>query len=332
MAHNRTPFLLNLNPSAMQEPPITNNEFLDSLDALGVWLRVLSAYDSLERFLSPDSTSTQRLASLSNIYLQLGAQFEDQAVSLIAFSVWSKNRELILPDLFSRTFVRHQSKQARESEIEFVHEALNGDTSKSVPVNQRSFFQEAARKDDADIVRFFLGYRWRPMPSVKLVPKQHNNVWQSLPGELRRISQSFYEEKESPRITSAYNKLKHGPQLTIQNPVERAKKFATSPTLTGQLSRFVSFDKPTVRLLFSGANTQPARTIGNEKTIAPFLIANRDAVLKIFFGTMVHHASLFSVLVKMHIALYREERICLDTLDEGVERIVKAHGHYLAEG
>lgn len=100
MARNTTQFLLNLNPSLMDEPSISNGEFLDSLEAIGVWLRVLSAYESLERYSSPGSTSAQRLAALSNIYLQFGAQLEDQAVSLVAFSVWCQNRHLVLADLF----------------------------------------------------------------------------------------------------------------------------------------------------------------------------------------------------------------------------------------
>ncbi len=44
--YDETPFLLNLDASGIDEPSITNDEFLDSLDEIGVWLRVLSAYDS----------------------------------------------------------------------------------------------------------------------------------------------------------------------------------------------------------------------------------------------------------------------------------------------
>ena len=113
MTGNTTPFLLNLSEFGVHEPDISNDEFLDSLGEIGVWLRVLAAYDSLNRYSSPDSTLTQRMAALSNIYLQLGAQLEDQAVSLIVFSVWSKNRDLVLADLFpgpsSRTLASPQT-------------------------------------------------------------------------------------------------------------------------------------------------------------------------------------------------------------------------------
>lgn len=330
MTRNTTPFLLNLNPSNMHEPGISNNEFLDSLEAIGVWLRVISAYDSLRRFSSPDSTSTQRLASLSNIYLQLGAQLEDQAASLIAFSVWSQDRDLILPDLFSRIFIGRQAKTTDGSQIQSVHEKLKSGDSTRVAVDQRAFFQEVAGMNDAGIVQFFLGYRWRPQPSVRLIPKLHIEVWRNLPGELRRIASSFHEEHHVPRITAAYNKIKHGPQLVIQNPVDRAMKYANSSDLTTQLTQYKSFDKPGVRLLFAGARTRPDPTEGSVGSIAPFLIDDEGAVNKLFFETMVHQANLFSALVKMQIALYRKQRTNWDSLDSGIAQIVEAQGRYMA--
>lgn len=258
MTRNITPFLLNLNPSQMDEPSISNDEFLDSFGAIGVWLRVLAAYDSLERYASPDSTSAQRLAALSNIYLQLGAQLEDQAVSLVAFSVWSQNRDLLLADLFSRILVRRESTTRTGSELEVVHRRLKNDNSVRVSVNQKLFFQEVAKMSDADIVEFFLGYKWRGVPSVKLIPKRHVGVWRQLPGELRRIASSFHVEREGPRVTAAYNKLKHGPQLVIQNPLDRAKQFSNDSNLVAQLEQFNTPDKLGVRLLFAGAKTQPS--------------------------------------------------------------------------
>ena len=181
MTYNKTPILLNLNPSEMNEPDISNDEFLESLDMIGVWLRVLSAYDSLESYNSTDSTSAQRLAALSNIYLQLGAQLEDQAVFLIAFSVWSQNRDLVLTNLFSRIFVKRSKTINTESEIRAVHKKLKSDNSKSVPVNQKAFFQEVEELNDVKIVEFVLGYKWRGVPSVKLVPNSHIEIWRNLP-------------------------------------------------------------------------------------------------------------------------------------------------------
>ena len=330
MARNTTPFLLNLNPSQMDEPGISNDEFLDSLEAIGVWLRVLSAYDSLERYASPDSTSAQRLAALTNIYLQLGAQLEDQAVSLVAFSVWSQNRHLVLADLFSRIFVRRPKTTTAESEIRLVHRKLKNDSSTGVPVDQKAFFQEVSEMSDSGIVEFFLGYKWRGVPSVRLIPKRHIEVWRQLPNELRRIARSFHIEKQLPRLAAAYNKLKHGPQLIIQNPADRARQYGNSPDLTAQLARYDSLDRPGVRLLFAGARTQPDPTNGSFGSVAPFLIDDEGAVNRIFFVTMVHQANLFSTLVKMQIALYRNKRINLDIPDEGISRIAEAQGRYLA--
>lgn len=331
MARNSTPFLLNLDPSNVDEPVVCNREFLDSLDTTGVWLRVLAAHDSLERYTSPDSSRSRRLAALSNIYLQLGAQLEDQAVSLIAFSFWSKNRDLLLADLFSRIFVTRPRKASAGSEIQRVHTRLANDSQATVRVDQRMFFSEVAKMKDAEIVEFFLGY-WRAVPSVKLIPKRHIQVWRNLPGEFRRIAGSFHDESQVPRITAAYNKLKHGPQLVVQNPVDRAKQFGKSPDVAAELARFRALDKPTVRLLFTGAKTCGGLTDNDSNSAAPFLIDDERAVKKIFFGTMVYQASLFNTLVRMQIALYRQSRIDIGRLDEGVSRIVEEGERYAIIG
>ena len=55
---------------------------------------------------------------------------------------------------------------------------------------------------------------------------------------------------------------------------------------------------------------------------------DEGAVKKIFFGTMVYQAALFSTLVKMQVALYRKSHIDLDNLDEAVSRIVEAGERY----
>ena len=323
MTSNTTPFLLNLSDFDAHEPDISNDDFLESLDEIGVWLRVLAAYDSLKRYSSPDSTRAQRLAALSNIYLQLGAQLEDQAVSLIVFSVWSKNRDFVLADLFSRTYITRPRKSTNGSEIAAVHNKLAAEGSRRVTVDQRAFFGEVAEMDDAAIVEFFLGYKWKAVPSVKLIPKKQIQVWKNLPGELRRIASSFYDEKHIPRITAAYNKLKHGPQLILQNPIDRARQFGRSPNLDALLAAYRAFDKTGIRLLFAGAKTRREPGDTRVGSVAPFLIDDEVAVRKLFFETMFYQAMLFSTLVRMQLALCRKGRFEEGNLDEAVFRIMK---------
>ena len=55
-----------------------------------------------------------------------------------------------------------------------------------------------------------------------------------------------------------------------------------------------------------------------------------DAVKKLFFDTMFDQANLLSLLVNMHIALYRSAPFNLDRLDAGIGRIVDALGRYRA--
>lgn len=328
MSNDTTPILLNLDPSYMEEPQISNDEFLDSLAKIGVWLRVLTAHDSLERFSSPKSTSAQRLAALSNIYLQFGAQVEDQAVALVAFSVWSRDRDLVLADLFSRVFVRRKV-QTPGSEIQEVHDRLGSASTKAVPVDLKAFFSEVAEMSDTEVIDFFLGYKWKPFPSVKLIPTRHIETWRILPVELRRIAGSFCHDTQVPRLTAAYNKIKHGPQLVIQNPVDRAKRFSNPRDFGAQLAEYPSFDKLGVRLLFDGANTGPESEDGGGRSVAPFLIDDAQAVKRIFFNNMVHQASMLGALVKMQIALYRKTHASFGDLDEGIRRIIEAKRTFL---
>ena len=256
------------------------------------------------------------------IYLRLGAQFEDQAVLLVAISVWSKNRNLVLRDLFSRIFVRGK-RSSEGSEIQRVHEKLSYEDSKAVPVDPKAFFREAAEMTEAEIVEFFLGYRWKADPSVKLVPRRHTQFWKNLPNELKRIADSFYDDRHVPRVMAAYNKIKHGPQLVVQNPVDRAKRFSNLSDVASELARNDSFDKPAVRLLFDGASTSPESTDGSGRSPAPFLVDDARMVNRIFFDTMVPQATGLSILVNMHIALYRKTRAIFGDLDEGIARIVE---------
>ena len=320
MPDNATPFLLNLHPAHMDEPAVSNDEFLDSLDALGVWLRVLPAYDSLQRYAASNRSPAQRLSAISNIYLLLGAQLEDQAVALVAFSVWSRDRDLPLADLFSRIFIQRRGAASASSYVQTIHDRLRDGSRANV--DAQAFFREVSRMQATELVQFFLGYRWRKQPSVKLIPRKHLRFWTTLPSELQRISASFHDEKHHPRLTAAYNKLKHGPQLVVQNPLERARQFATGGNISAELASYGALDKPSVRLLFTGARTDGTPAPGGARSNAPFLVDDEGTLAKLVFETMVYHATLMNLIVKMQIAQYRSTAIDLNYRDEGVLRIV----------
>lgn len=323
MSPNTTPFLLNINPFHVEEPPISNDEFLRSLDAIGVWLRVLAANESLERFRSSDQSDAERMAALANIYIHYGAQAEDQAVALIAFSVWSKDRSLLLPDLFNRIFLRRSTGPLLSDEVSRVLESLSGGGSKSVHVDQRAFFAEVGRLDDSAIVELFLGYPWKKEPSVRLIPKRHRVVWTNLPGELRRIAGTYYDIRQAPRLATAFNKLKHGPQLVIQNPFERARSYGKSSDAVEQLKQWDRTNRPSIRLLFEGSKTQGDVADEFIGSVAPFLIDDEEAINILFYQTMVHNANFFSILVKMEIALARREPADFGNSDAGILKILQ---------
>jgi len=105
------------------------------------------------------------------------------------------------------------------------------------------------------------------------------------------MASSFHVDREAPRASAAYNKLKHGPQLVIQNPTDRARRFGVSPEVAAQLARLDLLDELEVRLLFADAKPQPSSTGGNPESIAQFLIDHGGAVKRIFYNTMVPQAN-----------------------------------------
>ena len=201
IARNTTPFLLNLSPSDVHEPGISNDEFPGSLDQIGVWLRVLAAHDSLERYASPGSTLVQRargtLEHLSSAWSPTGGSGcrVDRVLRLV-----KEPRPRAGGPLFSDLCHAPEKTRSR-SEIVKVHAKLATDGPGAALVDQRAFFREVAKLTDAAIVEFFLGYKWRAVPSVKLIPKRHIKVWTHLPEEFRRIAGSFDDASQIPRIT-----------------------------------------------------------------------------------------------------------------------------------
>lgn len=326
--NNTTPFLLNLDPGEVAEPDITSNEFLDTLGSIGVWLRVLSAFPSVKLLRSSGGSSAQRLSAVTNLYIHLGAQAEDHAVALVAFSAWAKNRNLSLPDLFSRIFVKAGLKSPCKDEINAVHGRLLKGGNKSVHVDQKAFFLSVSEMSDPELVEFFLGYRWRKIPSVKLIPKGNLDLWQLLPGELRRIVSTYAGEGQNSRLFSALNKLKHGPQLIVQNPIDRARLYAKSGEFE-ELEGYKEYDRAAVRVLFSGARVwEPEPPASRVRSLAPFLLDGPEVVSKIFFETMVHEASIFQHLVRMHLALYRQEAADWSIQDDGIWEVLRDRDRY----
>ena len=82
-------------------------------------------------------------------------------------------------------------------------------------------------------------------------------------------------------------------------------------------------------MLFCGARTRREPTEAGTASVAPFLLDDERPVKKLFFGTMVYQANLCSLLVKMHIALYRKAPLDLAEGDEGIERIA-LQAHHIA--
>src|SRR5688572_15396095 len=88
------------------EPDITSKEFLESYLDVGVWMRVAVANDMMRQIESATSSSTQRVASIAAFYQQSGMAVEDALTMLLAWSIWSCEKDASLPNILMRTSLR----------------------------------------------------------------------------------------------------------------------------------------------------------------------------------------------------------------------------------
>lgn len=98
----------NLAKSHRDEPPITNEEFLRSYFQVGVSLRIVTLYQQHMILRSPDSTPLERFAAVCAFFQTLGTLYEDIAATAVCWAAWSKDRTLLLADLYERTKLMSQ--------------------------------------------------------------------------------------------------------------------------------------------------------------------------------------------------------------------------------
>ena len=319
---NKSKILANLVSGDIPEPEISTNDFLDSLQTFGVWMRVLSAAPSLEQLMSKEASPAEQWAALSNIYLQLGAQAEDHATLLVAFNFWSKHRDLSLPKIVSSIFVKRPSQTTGKKNAlqDTEKQLLKG--KKLVQVDLPQYFLEVAAHEPKELVSLFLGYQWRKKPSVNLVPEQATEFWAHLPNELHRVC-SELTSPVSESASSVFNKIKHGPQLVIQGPHDRAKlRWRELPNKNLPTTDLMS--RNTVRVMLGGERTQERpKEYESGKRVAPFLIHDPQVIDKLFYETLVHEANIFFAMVTLQKSIFTKGVSNFRIEDAGIRRIVE---------
>lgn len=190
------------------EQPISDEQFLRSYAIFGCLLRWRNARALLDVARIHSDNEELRMALSAGIYQQLGFQIEDLVVFFVAIERWvNSGKQPFLADHFHRTFVRSSGDESPAAMGERL-KTMSGDAFLAIlglPKNQTEW----------------------PNPSDFQAALESRTV---LAGVL-----------DAPNvIRSMTNKIKHGPQLTLQSLKE------LEPTWTGPNAIYV-------RLLFNGA-------------------------------------------------------------------------------
>jgi len=231
------------------EPDIATKAYLESFLEYGCWLRPLVAYEHLQIFENPDSSTLQRMSSLMLFYQIFGQVFEDALTNYVAWSLWALDKDQSLPNIIGKLALRMSEPR---SPIESGHikdayeQAKKG--GKRINVYARAYLDELLRDRDSSVA-IRIGINWKKFPSVKLVPKCMKPLWDDLDNRIRDGIE-YLTDKKGALLATCYNKIKHGPQLIIMNPSIVAEN-------RGLLDEKMEFpNEHMIRLLCKGARVQ----------------------------------------------------------------------------
>ncbi|MDO9005132.1 MAG: hypothetical protein Q7V20_16935 [Aquabacterium sp.] len=265
------------------EQDISNEQFLNSYLDYGCWLRVVTSRQQLDVIENKNSSELQKLAALASFYQTAGLVVEDALSMHIAWSLWQLDKSKSLPDILERLSLRLSSPKGDlpESYASDIKQKYIT-TKKRVDIYPRQYLNDLLSLSDEELPATF-GINWKRHPSVKLVPPELRLFWNNLGHYIRGCVEPLASPKGA-LLASCYNKIKHGPQLTIMAPAAAAKYRGFEYP---DVEHFMQ--EPTIRLLLQGSRTQetPEETQANER-VAPFLVADAPNMRRWFFQQIAH--------------------------------------------
>jgi hypothetical protein len=124
------------------------------------------------------------------------------------------------------------------------------------------------------------------------VARDKQAEWLKLPALASHLFDSIRDQKAS-LLSISYNKLKHGPQFIVADPIVSATRRGHSPEQSDR--EFMNHCY--VRVLHQGARTQEEdREFQGGRRAAPFLVGKPEILRKLLFGTMVFTANGMFIL------------------------------------
>jgi hypothetical protein len=261
------------------------------------------------------------LAALTSFYQLAGQAVEDILTNLVAWSIWTDDKSKSLADIFERLSLRLSVPSAPVGE-DYISEIKTKyrDTKKRVDIYPREYLRELLKCTDAELPNA-IGIEWKRFPSVKLVPKEIQPLWDKLPSLVREVMAPLTTGR-GDLLAACYNKAKHGPQLVVSRPNEAL----SSRGLSVDDMSSVQSNAMTVRLLMDGARTQETQEeVQSGTRIAPFLVDDLHNIKNVYFQQIVHQASsLYSLGTFIFNSTYREHKRDHSAPSDFVYKITKA--------
>lgn len=320
----RTFITASLAKGTRPEPDISNQDFLGSYLDYSCWIRMISARQQLT-VLEGDTSDIDKLAALATFYQLAGIVVEDALSMYIAWSMWNEDKTQAIPDILERISLRlsepstplpdHYASEIKQKYLT---------TKKRIDIYARDYLIQILKVDD-DMLPQQFGIAWKRNPSVKLIPKKLLPFWNTLGNFLRECLLPLVNPKGA-LLAACYNKMKHGPQISIASATNAAKSRGVSEEALEGHGSAVS-----IRLLLRGARTQETdEEFRDQVRAAPFLPLDAPNARRWFFQHIVQTSnSLFISGTLLHNSNRIGNNRSLAVPEGRVRSIVQEHGTHI---
>ena len=232
---------------------IGNDEFLLSYLRFGVWMRYALAYEQVLKLRS-NSDPFDRMCATAAFYTAFGALLEDVTAMLVSWMVWESAPDSNLADTLYLTSLRKDTK-AKPSVLYVDKNIASLVGMKATPIDIGCFAESLNMTSPVEVLKR-IGIDWKRIPSVKMAKSDRELIfWSMLPKKVEDVLERLTNSGVH-HLRGAYNKIKHGPQLTICDLAEHFRGHAkTSAQMTDNLQRR-GLSPETLRILFRGSDTR----------------------------------------------------------------------------
>jgi hypothetical protein len=201
------------------------------------------------------------------MYQQLGLVVEDALVTLVSWSIWANDKSQNLAEIVAKVSLKSDKDSQPYTAVEIGRIVESSRGNRRLLLDGRRYLDGLLSGVSRQDVPRLLGIPWKPNPSVRLVPREHRENWTVLP-DLIRQSISAITDRNDEAMTACFNKLKHGPQLVVDDARQAALRRGHSQSNVERLPK-----GERLRLLMAGSRCEMwAEEIDKGKLVAPFLL------------------------------------------------------------